>query len=57
MWTKEVIFSKGDLSNNEEYKYFLTENYQGNHHERLIHVTQMIDRLQAEKTLLLGEEK
>lgn len=57
MWTNEVIFSKGDLSNNEEYENFLTENYQGNHHERLIHVTQMIDRLQEEKTLLLGEEK
>lgn len=57
MWTNEVIFSKGDLSNNEEYENFLTENYQGNHHERLIHVTQMIDRLQAEKTLLFGEEK
>lgn len=57
MWTNEVIFSKGDLSNNEEYENFLTENYQGNHHERLIHVTQMIDRLQEEKTLLLREEK
>lgn len=52
MWVNETIFSEGDLMNTEEYDNFISDEYQGDRSERLEHVKNMIDRLQAEKKML-----
>ena len=55
MWVDERIFSKGDLSEGvkgERYSEYINYEYADNLKERLEHVEQMIDRLQAEKTML-----
>ena len=55
MWVDERIFSKGDLSqgvHGDEYSEYINYEYADNLKERLEHVEQMIDRLQAEKTML-----
>ena len=52
MWVNETIFSEGDLMNTEEYDSFISDEYQGERSERLEHVKNMIDRLQAEKKML-----
>lgn len=56
MWVDEIIFSKGELSasvNGDIYSESIEYYFSGNYQERLEHVEQMIDRLQAEKTMLL----
>lgn len=55
MWVNERIFSKGDLCNGvhgDEYSEYINYEYADNLTERLEHIEQMIDRLQAEKTML-----
>lgn len=55
MWVDERIFSKGDLSNGvkgEQYSEYISYEYADNFAERLEHVKQMIDRLQAEQDML-----
>lgn len=55
MWVDERIFSKGDLSEGvkgEQYSEYISYEYADNLEERLEHVKQMIDRLQAEQTML-----
>lgn len=55
MWVDERIFSKGDLSEGikgEQYSEYISYEYADNLKERLEHVEQMIDRLQAEKAML-----
>ncbi len=55
MWVDERIFSKGDLSEGvkgERYSEYINYEYADNLEERLEHVKQMIDRLQAEQTML-----
>ena len=51
MWTNETIFSEGDL-NREEYEVFIEQEYEGSYQERLEHVENMLQRLQAEKNML-----
>lgn len=55
MWVDERIFSKGDLCNGvkgEQYCEFISYEYADNLKDRLEHVEQMIERLQAEKNML-----
>ena len=52
MWTNETIFSEGDLCNADEYEQFINDEYQGKRSDRLEHVKNMIERLQAEKEML-----
>lgn len=55
MWVDERIFSKGDLSEGikgDKYSEFIEYEHYNNLYERLEHVEQMIDRLQAEKDML-----
>lgn len=55
MWVDERIFSKGDLSEGvkgDEYSEYISYEYADNLKERLEHVEQMIERLQAERTML-----
>lgn len=55
MWVDERIFSKGDLCDGvygELYSEFINYEYADNLKDRLEHVEQMIDRLQAEKNML-----
>lgn len=55
MWVDERIFSKGDLCNGvngEQYSEFISYEYADNLKDRLEHVEQMIERLQAEKNML-----
>lgn len=56
MWVDERIFSKGDLSegvHGDEYSEYINYEYADNLKERLEHIEQMIDRLQAEKAMLM----
>lgn len=52
MWVNETIFSEGDLTNTEEYENFILNEYQGNRSDRLEHVKNMLERLQAEQKIL-----
>lgn len=53
MWKNETIFSIGDLTyNDDEYKKFIKEEYNGSYIDRCTHVQNMILRLQAEYGLL-----
>jgi hypothetical protein len=55
MWTNETIFSKGDLSeslDSEKYREFIVKEYADDYRARREHVKLMIERLQAEYTML-----
>lgn len=55
MWVDERIFSKGDLSQGvegEQYSEYISYEYADNLQDRLEHVNEMIERLQAEKAML-----
>ena len=55
MWVDERIFRKGDLCDGvkgEQYSEFISYEYADNLKDRLEHVEQMIERLQAEKNML-----
>lgn len=55
MWTNETIFSLGDISNgieSEAYRNFVQTEYEYGYVDRLEHVKLMIERLQAEKTMI-----
>ena len=59
MWTNETIFSEGDLCDDELYEQFIEKEYQGNYSDRIAHIDNMINRLQAEQETLernLGDE-
>lgn len=52
MWNNETIFSEGDLCDEELYDLFIQNEYQGVYSDRLAHVQNMINRLQAEQETL-----
>lgn len=52
MWNNETIFSEGDLCDDELYDLFIQNEYQGIYSDRLGHVQNMIERLQAEQEKL-----
>lgn len=52
MWNNETIFSEGDLCDDELYEQFIEKEYQGNYSDRITHIQNMIERLQAEKEML-----